>query len=597
MKLLENPIAKSIAIFLCVGFSFALYVIAFEPFGIAEAAYIFAIPAIFAARLVKDKRQTRIWNIASFIFSYLAWVSILIWLRHVYYPYGYIVTIVFPIVISGLFIFPWFWALPKMLPTDSDGVWNRLVKLLGIAGLWILLEWIRSWIFTGFPWLLLAESQWRRIAVIQSAEYGGVWIVSYMLIFFNLAVAEYCLRIYRIQKYKLLNGNRPPFYQRLSPEFYLALILMMSGVWIYGSNLPSQRTQIKTFRVGMVQPDFAGILKWKEAEGYNNLRIVRNLTLGLKKANPDVVILPEAATPPMWPILGVKEMQNWFETLAKELGKPIITGNMAYLQDEKVSQNGAFIISQNKGLSKEFYAKRKLVPFGEYVPFWATFASSVVPIGKMKAGTSAIPLNIEIKKVPYKLGCMICYEDLFPAIARETAKLGADLIFVCTNDSWYGREAGAWQHASHCALQAVSTRRPILRSSNNGLSAVFDQYGRMLPSQILTDKSGNTWNGESIETLEPPMEISSPDGKMLDPSTLKPKRAEPLIDNSGSIYFRGAGFSDLILSTHFDISQKTFYVKYGDWVVYLSLIFFIWALKIQKKSKMKRFRKKIVEKA
>ncbi len=569
-----RAIARNILIVFCVGISFALYAVAFEPFGAAEAAYVFAVPSILAARLVSNAGGRPAWVWSTFGFSYAAWIGILVWLRHVYEPFGFFAMLSLPLVISTLFIFPWFYALPQMLPKESDGIWASFLKILGLAGFWIILEWLRSWIFTGFPWLLLGESQWRRTAVIQTAEFGGVWIISFMLIFFNLAVAEYLRRIYAIQRNKLLTGTQTPFLRRISPEFYTALLLMLSGVWIYAWRMP-HGNPAETLRVGLVQTDFAGILKWKPELGYQNLAAVKNLTLGLKKANVDVVALPEAATPPMWPIVGLDEMQSWFETLAKDLGKPIITGNMAYLNEKRASQNGAFVIEPNSGLKREYYAKRKLVPFGEYVPKWAFFMSSVVPIGALEAGVSSQPLEADIKGKDYKLGCMICYEDIFPSMGREAALNGAQILFVCTNDSWYGREGGAWQHAAHSALQAVSTRKPLIRSSNNGLSTVFDQYGRMVPSQTLKNSHGQVWDGAPGTEPEKPIEIRTPDGKLIDENTLRTKRPYPMSDNDGNIYFRGAAFADLPIYGNFDISQKTFYVRYGDWVVWLSMIFFI----------------------
>ena len=87
------------------------------------------------------------------------------------------------------------------------------------------------------------------------------------------------------------------------------------------------------------------------------------------------------------------------------------------------------------------------------------------------------------------------------------------MIFVCTNDSWYGKEAGAWQHASHSALAGVATRKIKLRSSNNGLSTVFDQYGRMLPVTVLKNEKGEVWN-TSNGKLQKPIEIKNEFGKL-----------------------------------------------------------------------------------
>lgn len=584
------------AVCICaVALSFVLYVLAFEPFAAAEFAYIFAVPALFAARALgladekvfpknligsseiesqkkqyaEEKKSARkIYFGACFVFSYLAWTGILVWLRHVYPPAGWAAMLLLPLVISTLFIFPWFCVAPAFLPKLSDGIFERLLKLAGLAGLWVVLEWVRSWIFTGFPWLLLGDSQWLRTPIIQSAEFGGVWIVSFTVIFFNLAIEEYFFRLYAYQKFKLRNkfAQKPPF-GKFSAEFYLALVLVFSGVWIYISEFPSRANEYGKFRAGLVQPDFAGILKWRDELAKENFDVVKKLTLALKSIGADVVLLPEAATPPRYPVVGAEWVKKWFENLAKELNAPIIFGNMAYVQTENACYNGTFSVSPKNGLAKEFYAKSHLVPFGEYVPMWAKWLGKVVPVGNMSEGKFFAPLNVEINKNHLKIGNMICYEDIFPDLARDAVKRGADILFVCTNDSWYGREAGAWQHASHAALQAVSTRKPLMRSSNNGLSCVFDQYGRMRPTVTLKNANGTAWRADSPAPAKT-FEIADARGRQLDIQTLKPLRSSPLLDENNSIYFRGAGFADVVFYKNFD-GKQTFYTRWGNWFVWL----------------------------
>ena len=599
---------------LAVAFSFVLYVVAFEPFGVAEFAYVFAVPAILACRFLCEKTDTfdsstkdkkyldelerfglsadklradaqqsandytpkkknKLWNISTFCFSYLSWIAILIWLRHVYPPSGLLGLFGLTFVISTFFIFPWYWALPKMLPSLKDKQSVRILKLASIASLWVLLEWLRSWVATGFPWGLLAHSQWLRPASIQTASIGGVWVVSFTLIFFNLAIAEYIYRLYEIQKWKIKNNfsKRIPF-TRFAPEFYVALTLALTSVWLYIANLPRKENQQYEFTAGFIQTDFAGILKWDNALARENLKTIKTLTKGLQSVKVDVALWPEAATPPRYPVVGSTEMKQWIESLAKETQTPILMGNMAYNYDDHTAQGGAFFVSQETGLNKEFYAKRRLVPFGEYVPFWCKWLSSVVPIGNMKAGENPVLLNAKIAGKDYKIGSMICYEDIFPYLARENAKSGADLLFVCTNDSWYGREGGAWQHAAHSAFQAVATRLPLLRSSNNGLSTVFDQYGRMRPSVDLRNADGKTWDASTPEPA-PTLKISDENGNLIDPHTLSPKRSAPLLNDKGTIYFRGAGYADVVYYKNFN-KGKTFYVKYGDWfAAFCALIF------------------------
>ncbi|MFR6032777.1 MAG: hypothetical protein ACLUKN_06100 [Bacilli bacterium] len=166
----------------------------------------------------------------------------------------------------------------------------------------VALEWLRSWIFTGFPWLLLAHSQWMQTAAVQTAEFGGVWIVSFEHCIFNLAIAEYIYRIYVRQKLKSPTVQKISPISKISPELYLAVLMVVSGVWLYILNLPRTENERVEFRAEY-QPDFAGILKWNDSLAEQNIETVINLTKGLKDSSVDVILWPEAATPPRYPIM------------------------------------------------------------------------------------------------------------------------------------------------------------------------------------------------------------------------------------------------------------------------------------------------------
>ena len=167
---------------IAVAFSFALYAASFEPFGVAEFAYVFAVPAILACRFLCGKTDARtesenrsaylaelarcglptsapektdaanaqktrasggkIWRISTAVFTFAAWCTILAWLRHVYPPAGY-AAVVFLAAAVGAFVYPWFALLPSLLPSLRESQSSRLIKLFGAASLWVALEWLR----------------------------------------------------------------------------------------------------------------------------------------------------------------------------------------------------------------------------------------------------------------------------------------------------------------------------------------------------------------------------------------------------------------------------------------------------------------------
>jgi apolipoprotein N-acyltransferase len=181
------------------------------------------------------------------------------------------------------------------------------------------------------------------------------------------------------------------------------------------------------------------------------------------------------------------------------------------------------------------------VPFGEFVPFrsWFPALGKVVPLDDTWPGIWDALFSLTLtngKKL--SVGPLICYEDIFPQLARaETAK-GADFFVVLTNDAWYGTEGGATQHAAHSVLRAVENRRPLLRCGNDGWSGWIDEFGF---ARALEQSGG-------------------PNGKIaLDPSS-----GEDL-----TTYFRGVGVFKMYRDRDFD-GTESFYVRHGDWFVALS---------------------------
>jgi len=133
------------------------------------------------------------------------------------------------------------------------------------------------------------------------------------------------------------------------------------------------------------------------------------------------------------------------------------------------------------------YSKVHLVPFGEYVPFrkFLFFAKKLVaPIGTFERGASVEPMFTD----GYQIGGLICYEDVFPEIAAEQTRKGANLLAVVTNDAWYGRSSAAFQHLAISVFRAVENRRWMVRSANTGVSAVIDAAGRIISQTDIFEK-------------------------------------------------------------------------------------------------------------
>ncbi|MCH8475673.1 MAG: apolipoprotein N-acyltransferase [Opitutales bacterium] len=464
-----------------------------------EAVFVFLVPLTLWLCFAPPWRSVLWVGGAS---SLLTWLVLLVWLRHVTWLGWGVVSLV-----TALFFFAWIllarWWLPGL---RERGVGGRVLVLLALAGGWMLLEWSRTFVFSGFPWLPLSAALWERPLLLQPAAWIGAHGVSFILVFFNLGVTAYLFRLWT----RYQEG-----WRRLAPEFYLAVLLLLaSGFGVYRFIQPETKEWEPLFRAGFVQPYIPQDEKWDEALFQRNLTILKEQTLLVNMLGPDILLWPEAVLPVPFPITaekgddGPSRMGDFVDQLVREAETPIVGGavsleNARAEREDHVWRNSVFLQNLEEG-SRQWYHKRKLVPFGEYIPLsWLwPWMDEFVPIGDgFDPGVSAKPLSLTLGEEEILLGSLICYEDIFPRLARRSVKEGAEVLFVSTNNAWYGEEAGAYQHAAHSVLRAVENRRPVLRSGNGGWSGWIDEFGNV--RLVVTNEEGTVYfRGGTVETIE-----------------------------------------------------------------------------------------------
>lgn len=502
-----------------------LTLLPFPPFDFPEAAYLFLLPVLFWATKGPD---FRIFIRQTWLFSVIAWTGLLHWVSFsaAFATPGQAVFVVLgTLVLGGLMgSFPALWliAARAMLPPVRDQeAGKRILVVLGLAGLWVVIEWIRSWLLSGFPWLPLAASQWQRPVLLQMASLTGAWGVSFTLVFFNLGLTAYLYRLIR-------KPAGPGWRRQLCPEFYLALGLLLFGGFGVLMLQSGGRDWQPLGHVVAVQPAIEQPDKWDSARADEVLATVANQTRRGMLLEPDLILWPESVTP--FPIDGNDSVRRWTESLASEAGVPILMGNLAR-KDDGGWANIACVVYPEAGYNDAYYAKRRLLPFGEFMPFEERLGwlDKIVPLpGSFQPGTAPVLLPVRLQGRNFRAGPLICYEDIFPRLARETVAAGADFLYVATNDGWFGESAMPFQHAAHSVLRAVETRRPVLRCGNSGWSGWIDEYGNV--RDVLRAGQG-----------------------------------------AGTIFFRGAGS----ITVQYDRSwrgRETFYVRHGDWFVVLSAL-------------------------
>ncbi|MFT3829345.1 MAG: apolipoprotein N-acyltransferase [Opitutaceae bacterium] len=474
-----------------------------------ECALIFAVPGVLWAGRAPAWRLYA-WTLwAAWT---LAWLLLLSWLHHVTVV-GTLLLAAFLGALSGAWFLAARWALPR---GGGAPAWARIATMLGLAGLWVVGEWVRGWLFTGFPWLPLAASQWQRPLLLALCPYTGAHGVSFLLMLVNLGAAAW------FRQMATLRHDQPRRW--FAPEFAVALAALLGGTFGLGGDFLHQRRE-PWFTAGIVQPYIPQTLKWDPAAAGENLRVLERETAKVAAARPDLLLWPESAVPY---ILKVQpQLQGWLEDNARRADAPIL-GGVVVMEDANLPTerwyNAAVAVDPEHGVQTEYYAKRHRVPFGEYVPLRPVLGwlRKFVPIGDdFLAGGSARPLLLSTRSRPVRAGVLICYEDVFADLSRASVAAGAEVLVNLTNNAWYGEGAAAYQHAAHSALRAAETRRPVVRCGNGGWSGWFDEFGGL---------------------------------------------REELRDERGSVYFRGGGTVALSRDVRW-VGRLTPYVRHGDWFV------------------------------
>ncbi len=501
------------------------WIASMPPFNLGELGYVLFVPLLMWVYTKPSWRAVR-W--VAGLSSLFAWVFILIWLRHV----TYIGTVLLAGCLSLYFIL-WLsyvrWVLPRLL---HQSFLFRLLGFLGIAGTWVVCEWLRSILIYGMPMGPLALTQWQKPVLLQIAAWTGAYGVSFFLIFFNCCMAQTFYNLPASDK------KRSIFLRWVKADFYCAIVALISLIFLYLNCLPqSWSYQEEGFSFVLVQPNLPPLLEWDDDYNSSRLAQLEQEVLRAQLMEFDILMLPEAVTPEA--IKGDSETLFFYQSLVENQGRPILTGNLAYYMEGNRWYNGIFLMEPEIGLNPIYYAKRRLVPFGEYTPdpfkgFVEAFGATQ---GYYYSGTFDGVIPIVLREKQYAFGALVCYEDMFSTLARDTVRAGAEILYVATNNAWYGEEGGAYFHAAHSVLRAVENRRPVIRCGNAGWSGWIDPYGSV--RDVLTNEAN-------------------------------------------SIYFRGSGSFSLTIDKQWQ-SYTSVYTRYGDWFVWLSAIFAIFASLINEK--------------
>ncbi len=337
---------------------------------------------------------------------------------------------------------------------------------------WVSLEYARMWFLTGFPWCLLGYSQYRQPHLIQIADLTGVYGVSFLIVIVNSLI------------YRLLFRDPTITIKKAKKRFLFgeALIIVLLAGLTFGYGHYRLRAgqgadhSSKTVRAAVIQGNIDQSVKWDPEYQVRTLKTYQRLTRSTSGFAPDLIVWPETAVPFFFqdnPTLSPEVIST-----AIECNCDLVFGSPAYKRDQGGVKyyNRAYLISAGR---MQYYDKTHLVPFGEYVPLkkYLFFINRLVPAaGDFKSGEQTAPLTHGSRS----LGILICFEAIFPDLARSHARLGANMLVNITNDAWFGRTSAPYQHISMAVFRCIENRLPMIRAANTGFSAFIDPHGTLL---------------------------------------------------------------------------------------------------------------------
>ncbi|WP_163337656.1 apolipoprotein N-acyltransferase [Desulfopila sp. IMCC35008] len=360
---------------------------------------------------------------------------------------------------------------------------SPLALLVGLPSLWVGLDWLRSFLFSGFPWMDLGYGVAGVPLLVQSADLFGHHLLTFLLLLLNTQIVLLILR------WQNRTENILPMVVTIS----MIGVVAAYSTWRQGDvDRILQLPGTEVLSVGVVQGNIDQSMKWSPDQQQRTVGTYLAATDTLvAERNAELVVWPETALP-FYPTAypGMYEMYNG---LARS-GTAVLTGapwyEIADIEKRQINYfNSAQLYLPDGSIAGSYY-KSHLVPFGEYVPlkrFLPFLAPLVEAVGDFSPGRIEGTLDFGNARI----GVLICFESIFGDMGRKWVEKGANVLVNLTNDAWYGRSSAPYHSMAMTVLRAVETRRSIVRSANTGISGFIDPLGRVEgASEIFTPWSG-----------------------------------------------------------------------------------------------------------
>jgi apolipoprotein N-acyltransferase len=334
---------------------------------------------------------------------------------------------------------------------------------------WVATELGRTYILTGFPWVLLGYSQADVLPIAQLASLFGVYGVSALVASVSAAAAHAVIAE----------------QHRLRLAVVVAGLVLVAGAW--GSRRAAEAEWTRAgepVRVGLIQGNVDQAEKWDPARAEFIFKNYVDMTRQAIGRGAELVLWPESSTPFRFEERAGHGDTEVLRTLARQAQVPILIGSDEIEPGAPTKYyNSAFLIRED-GSTGGVYRKMHLVPFGEYVPFKRVlfFAAPLVEaVSDFSEGDEPVLLPVG----GHLISTSICYEIVYPNLVRQFVVGGSELLTTITNDAWFGKTSAPYQHFAQASMRAVEEGRYLVRAANTGISGIVDPYGRILQRSAL----------------------------------------------------------------------------------------------------------------
>lgn len=431
---------------------------AFPPLEWLVLAWIALVPLLVISASAAPRIAFRCGFLAGLVF----WLLSLVWLTRVSWVGWFLLCLYSALFMACFTLTVAWWVACKGL---RPRLGNPLM-MLSTPALWVGWEYLRSTLFSGFPWNPLGVSQYANLPLIQTAQIGGVYLVSYLVVLVNTAVALTLIQYIRRQPGEPL---------RMHPELLIALLGIALAL-LYGQlSLRRLPETTDTLKVAAVQVNIPQLEKWSEAWTTEiNNRLRRTSLHAIEHCTPDLIVWPETVVPDF---VRTSRVSQKVVTDVIQHGTSVLMGSMDFDDSGRAIKyfNSAFLY-QPGGTSPQTYAKRHLVLFGEYIPLeqWIPFLRVLTPIEEsFTPGREATVFQMGRRA----FSVLICFEDTVAGLARDCVRAGARLLVNQTNDAWFDPSWASRQHMAQCVFRCVENRVSAVRATNTGITCFIDRQG------------------------------------------------------------------------------------------------------------------------